>query len=157
MIRSHFTGVPTRRLAVVQIQRQTARLGHLGIIRNGPQYPNRDAYAAWTTINDETPESSANFMASVISDQNSARTSTPGTLSYTPANNTPAPPVAPWNSWLQPNCTPAGTSTPATPTAQIETPLAGASAVSGWVILAAIVGGIASLKAIFGDDKKERR
>jgi len=155
MIRSHFAGVPTRRLAVVEIQRQRARLGHLvGLIGPGGQVPNRDTAVAWTTVNDETPDSSGNFLSSVIADQNSARTSMPGTLAYTPANTTPPPVVAPWNSWLQPNCAPAG-SIPTTPNAQVTAPTS--NALSGWVILAAIVGGVASLKAIFSSDREGRR
>jgi hypothetical protein len=155
MIRTHFTGAPTRRLAVVEIQRNKARLGHLGVIRDGGNFPNRESAVAWTTVSDETPESTGNFLASVIADQNAARTQTPGTLAYTPANTTPPQPVAPWNSWLQPNCQPPNTAAPATPTAQIAG--TAGSGVNGWVILAAIVGGIASLKALWGSDTKERR
>ena len=42
----------------------------------------------------------------VMQRQNQAILNNPGTLAYTPASSTPAAAVAPWNSWLQPNCAP---------------------------------------------------
>lgn len=58
--------------------------------------------------------------------QATARQTTPGTLSYTPASVTPAQNVAPWNSWISPNC-PGGLSARADSSAAAATtmPLAG--------------------------------
>lgn len=104
---------PKRRIAVIEIPRQQARLGHLGVIRNGPVAA-AGASLGWTTISDEAPDSSANFMSSVIQQQQSAQLTTPGTLTYTPASATPAQNVSPWNSWLQPNCPPGSANDAAT-------------------------------------------
>jgi hypothetical protein len=148
MIRTHFTGMPTRRLAVVDMSRpQRARLGSIG---NGDPAMSRDGAVAWTTVSDEAPESSANFIASTISAQNAAATTTPGTLTWTPANTTPAQNVAPWNSWTQPNCLPAGLTPPSTPSAQAS---ATQSPMSKWLLFAGVIGGIASLKAILSSGR----
>lgn len=103
MIRTnYFQPAPTRRIGVIALPRpQQARLGRLGVIRNALPPP-----VAWTTISDQVPDSADNFLSSVIQSQNAAILATPGTLTYTPASNTPAQNVAPWNSWLQPNCYP---------------------------------------------------
>ena len=105
MIRTdRLQGPPTRRIAVIGMPRpQKARLG---IIRPGDP----SGYGpplAWTTISDMQPESSMNFISSVIARQALAVQATPGSLTYTPAPSGPAPNVPPWNSWLQPNCDPA--------------------------------------------------
>lgn len=76
----------------------------MGSIGNGQ--PARTSAIAWTTISDEPADSSANWMSSKLLEQARARETTPGTLNYTPASNTPAQNVAPWNSWLTPNCWP---------------------------------------------------
>ena len=112
MIHSSFLrAAPTRRIAVIGIPRpQPARLGRLGIIRNASIDP-INGPEAWTTISDQVPDSADNFMSSVIQSQNAAVLQTPGTLTYTPASNTPPQNVAPWNSWLQPNCYPDPTGT----------------------------------------------
>lgn len=106
MIRNHHNkleGTPARRLAVIRLPRpQRARMGSIG---NGQ--PARDTTTAWTTIQDETPDSSANWMSYVLMEQARARETTPGSLTYTPASDHPAPNIAPWNNWLSPNC-PAG-------------------------------------------------
>jgi hypothetical protein len=52
----------------------------------------------WCTVSDEGPESSANFLATVLMRQRSATHQTPGTLLYTPACYTPSENLAPWNS-----------------------------------------------------------
>lgn len=146
MIRDHFTGTPGRRIAVIEIPRARARMAGVGEAAN---YPSRDTAVAWTTISDEAPESSANFMASVISKQNSARLASPGTLAYTPANTTPDQNVPPWNSWSQPNCLSPDSSSPSTPTAVATAP---DSSISGWLLFAGLIGGLASLKYIFSSD-----
>jgi hypothetical protein len=103
MIRTNPHSIPTRRIAVIAIPRpQQTRLG---VIRNGDP-AGYGPPVAWTTISAEGPESSANFLSSVIARQQAATTSTPGTLTYTPAGTLPTPNVPPWNSWLQPNCPP---------------------------------------------------
>jgi hypothetical protein len=61
---------------------------------------------AWSTISDEAPDSSANWLSYKLQEQARARETTPGTLTYTPANDTPSWNVAPWNSWISPNCDP---------------------------------------------------
>ena len=76
-------------------------MGGIGIIGDAPPPP-----ISWTTISDGAPDSSENFLAMVMQRQNQAILNNPGTLSYTPASSTPAAAVAPWNSWLQPNCAP---------------------------------------------------
>lgn len=45
-------------------------------------------------------------------EQARTRETTPGTLTYTPASETPGMNVAPWNSWLSPNCPPATAAPP---------------------------------------------
>lgn len=110
MIRTqHSAAAPSRRIAVIGIPRpQPARLGRLGIIRDGSIDP-INGPEAWTTISDQVPDSADNFLSSVIQSQNAAILKTPGTLTYTPASITPGQNVAPWNSWLQPNCYPDAT------------------------------------------------
>lgn len=109
MIRATSFNPPKRRIAVIEIPRpQRARLGS---IRNGDPSP----IVAWTTLTDEAPESSANWMSLILTQQAQTRQTTPGTLVYTPASDTPQQNVAPWNSWLQPNCPP-GTAADATAT-----------------------------------------
>lgn len=103
MIRTNPNVQPKRRLAVIGIPRpQQARLG---VIRDG----NPASYGqpvAWTTITTEGPESSSNFLSSIMARQQAATLTTPGTLTYTPAPSGPAVNIPPWNSWLQPNCPP---------------------------------------------------
>ena len=149
MIRtSNLAGPATRRIAVIELPRpQKARMGSIGC---GSDHPTRDTAIAWTTVSTEAPESTGNFLASVIRNQNQARTTTPGTLTYTPANNTPAPNVAPWNSWVQPNCP--GTAAPvATPDAQTAVPKNGGR--SSWFILLGVIGGLASMKYLIDGRK----
>lgn len=146
MIRSHFEGVPNRRIAIIELPRPQA--ARLGIIRPGE--PARDTAVAWTTVSNEPAESSANFIAMTINRQNLASTQTPGLLTFTPANTTPAPNVAPWNSWLDPNCLPPGVAAPPTPTAQLAP---AADPVSKWLIFAGLIGGLAALKAMVGGRK----
>lgn len=105
MIRTTLQGTSKRRIAVIRIPRpQSARLGSVGA-------PPPPAYA-WTTVSDEDPSTADNWQSYVLMNQARARETTPGTLNYTPASDTPAPNVAPWNSWLMPNCG-AGSATPA--------------------------------------------
>jgi hypothetical protein len=107
MIRTNPHSTPKRRIAVIAIPRpQQTRLG---VIRNGDP-ASYGPPVAWTTISAEGPESSSNFLTSVMARQQLATLNTPGTLTYTPAPTAPVENVAPWNSWLQPNCPP-----PATP------------------------------------------
>jgi hypothetical protein len=100
MIHTTAKGTPKRRIAIIAMPRpQRARMGSIGAAP--------PPAISWTTLSDETPDSSANWMSYTLMQQATAREATPGTLTYTPANNTPAPNVAPWNSWLSPNCPPA--------------------------------------------------
>lgn len=145
MIRTHFNAPPPkRRIAVIQIPRpQRARMGSIG---NGqPAGPG----VAYTTVSLESPDSSANWMSLQMLRQAAAAQNTPGTLIYTPANNTPAANVAPWNSWLSPNCPPAADSSVSTAAA-----VTASLGKFGWLWLAAgVVGGLASMKYILADDK----
>jgi hypothetical protein len=143
MIRTTMNGNPKRRIAVIRIPRPQA--SRLGVIRVGQPRP----AVTWTTVTDEVPDSSANWMSNVLAQQQYARTTTPGTLTYTPANNTPAPNVAPWNSWLQPNCAPAASSAAFDPTATGMTAIAGGAAAGApskiWLFLG-LLGAAASVK-----------
>lgn len=105
MTRTHqLQGQPKRRIAVIAMPRpQKARLGSIGPGEPAGYGPP----LGWTTLNDMQPESSMNFISSVIAKQALAVLQTPGTLSYTPAPTGPPQNVPPWNSWLQPNCPPA--------------------------------------------------
>lgn len=125
----------------------------MGVIRSGD--PARDTAVAWTTLSDEPADSSAAFLSSVIANQNYAVTSTPGTLTYTPANNTPAPNVAPWNSWLQPNCGPdgSGSSGPAPATPDAQTGVAPARTVNPLYVVLGLIGGLASAKYLFSNSR----
>jgi hypothetical protein len=97
MIRTTQQNNPTRRIAVIQIPRpQRARMGSIGPGSAAP-------VLAWTTIEDAAPDSSANWLSYKLMEQARARETTPGTLSYTPASDTPDPNVAPWNSWRSPD------------------------------------------------------
>lgn len=112
MIHTTHNPTPARRLAVIEIPRpQRSRMGSIG-----DGYPARDTTIAWTTIEDAEPSTSDNWLADLLSRQAYARNTTPGTLTYTPASATPAPNVAPWNSWLQPNCGDGSGAPPASPT-----------------------------------------
>lgn len=100
MIRETSFQPQKRRIAVVKVNRpQQARMGSVG---SAPQA--RTSVISWSPTAPAPPDSSANWMSSVLQAQDQARMTTPGTFSYTPASTTPAPNVAPWNSWLQPNC-----------------------------------------------------
>jgi len=132
-----------RRIAVIRpAATHTARLGSIsGSAVAGP-------HMAYTTLSVMEPESSQNWMSEILARQDRARTETPGTLYYTPANRTPAPNVAPWNSWRQPNC-------PAT----IAAPIAQAAAVETeskfWLIvgaLGAVASGLYIVKNLAGGD-----
>lgn len=116
MIRTRSAIIPTRRIAVIEMPRRAARIGTI----RSATLPLRDYVVGWSTVNDEPPESSGNFLSTVLAQQDQARLNTPGTLDYTPASDTPTPNVAPWNSWQSPNCpadVPAWTPDGATPAA----------------------------------------
>ena len=152
MIRNTTLGAatPKRRIAVIEMPRpQRARMGSIGYGN-----PARDGAVAWTTISDEAPESTGNFMSSVIAKQNLARTTTPGTLTYTPANNTPAGNVAPWNSWLQPNCGASGSSTAATAPAAASADTSVTPSRSPWFIALGLIGALASAKYLFTGSRR---
>lgn len=108
MIRTHqLQGPPKRRIAVIAMPRpQKARLGSIGPGEPAGYGPP----LGWTTLSDMQPESSMNFISTVMSKQALAVLQTPGTLNYTPAPTGPPQNVPPWNSWLQPNCPPAADS-----------------------------------------------
>jgi hypothetical protein len=98
MIRHTDSGAPRRRLAIIQTARpQSARLGSVG--------PAPPAPVAWTTISTSVPDTSASWLSYKLMEQSHARETTPGTLVYSPADDTPAPVVAPWNSWSVAGCT----------------------------------------------------
>ncbi len=98
---------------------------------------------AWTTISDATPDSSDNWLSYKMMEQARARSVTPGTLTYTPASTTPAPNVAPWNSWLTPNGFDCAGSTGS-----------GGPQTSKLLWFAGILGGAASLVYLMGQAKK---
>jgi hypothetical protein len=114
MIRNTDYRPAARRIAVIQVARpQRARMGSIATAG--------DPYRSWTTISDATPDSVDNFQAMTMTRQTRSRQTTPGTLVYTPASDHAAPNVAPWNSWLQPNCfTPAQTAAAAAAAAQTQ-------------------------------------
>ena len=149
MIRTNPHAQPKRRIAVIAIPRpQQARLG---VIRDG----NPASYGppvAWTTISTEGPESSSNFLSSVLARQAAAAIDTPGTLNYTPAPSAPAMNVPPWNSWLQPNCPPMSPEEEAA--AAAADPAAGATQDLFWVGVGLITSA-AAVAYLFG--KKGRR
>lgn len=99
------TAAPRRRIAVIQIPR--AQKARLGLIHDG-SVP-RDTVIAWTTISDQEPGSSENWLAYVLQQQAAVRQSTPGTLMYSPgaaaALQLPRA-TAPWNSWQTASCDP---------------------------------------------------
>jgi hypothetical protein len=101
---------------------------------------------AWTTLSDATPDSSANWQSYVIRAQNQTALTTPGTLQYTPAPITPAPVVAPWNSWNAPNC-PAPIASAAVPAAAAPIP---ATTPTDWPKTAALLAAAAGLVFYFG-------
>lgn len=103
---------------------------------------------AWTTISDETPESSANWLSYKLTEQAVARQTTPGTLSYTPASDTMPQNVAPWNSWISPNCPLPGLGpTPVTAPPAPVSPFAGVQPFTRVLFLGlGILGGLASAK-----------
>jgi hypothetical protein len=101
MIHSTLHGPPRRRIAVIAVPRpMRARLGRMGIIRDGEPA----TAGVLTTLTDATPDTSDNWIASVIQQQQNALLTTPGTLQYIPAPRTPYPIVAPWNAWGTFNC-----------------------------------------------------
>lgn len=108
MIRTTHPQDLKRRIAVIDVpRRQSARLG---VIRQGGSLIDRRNAAGYTTLNWQVPDNAQAWMAQIVQRQQDAQQNTPGTLVYTPANNTPMQNVAPWNSWVQPNC---GTGAPA--------------------------------------------
>jgi hypothetical protein len=152
MIRTKaFQPAAARRIAVIGIPRpQQARLGRLGIIRNATAASIPGA-VAWTTISDQVPDSADNFLSSVIQSQNAAILATPGTLTYTPASVTPPQNVAPWNSWLQPNCYPDATDATTAAAAPVpQTPVSP----FWWVV--GILGAAASATYLYEQAKKAR-
>ena len=139
MIHNTIPGQPKRRIAIVQIARpQQTRLGSIG---NGSPAP----ALAWTTIEDEQPESSSSWLGYQLMQQSWNRNNTPGTLTYTPASVTPAPNVPVYNSWQQPNCVPQ-TQAPAPAAAA---PMAGAYS-KLWIGIG-LLGAAASLSYLLGE------
>lgn len=166
MIRtSHLQGPSTRRIAVIEMPRpQRARLG---VIR-AEDWPEDRVTAGWTTVAFENPaDSSANFLAGVVAQQNAAMQQTPGTLTYAPAAIYPTPNVSPWNSWLQPNCPPgaqpangssAASPSPASSPDASPSPASGSGAPTSpvWIALG-ILGALASAKYLFGKEGRQGR
>jgi hypothetical protein len=146
-------GPVNRRIGIIQLARPQARLGGLGIIRDGSTAAARNI-AGWTTLQNQTPDSAQNWISGQLVNQSTARLNTPGTLSYTPASATPGAPVAPWNSWLQPNCR-SGSATSTTPATSSS--LSGIGRIRGCadtggnpiVVLAALLAGAASAVYLF--------
>lgn len=152
---------------MVQMARpQSARLGSIrpgaagygASADAGGQLIGLSPVVAWTTISDEAPDSSANFMSVVLQRQAAARQSTPGTLNYTPASDTPAANVTPWNSWLSPNC-PLPGSVPATATDAATAASADNGMSKFWAVVG-LLGAAAStvylLRSVAGSDKERR-
>ena len=136
-------GNPARRIAVIQIPRaQTARLGY---IRPAPP-----PVTAWTTISDEPPDSSANWISYILMGQARTRETTPGTLTYTPTSDTPAANVAPWNSWLSPNCPPNGAEADASAAAPATAAPAGAAGLNPFWVGVGIAASLAAFAYSLG-------
>lgn len=137
MTRSTFNGFPKRRIAIIQNARpQLARLGGLS---DGDV--NRADTIGWATVSDAYPDSSDSWLAYLMQGQQYARTTTPGTLQYTPASNTAMPAVAPWNNWIQPNNPPADALSPATAIQGADTSSQFWIGLIGLVAIAALVKG----------------
>jgi hypothetical protein len=111
---------PARRIAVMEVPRgRNNRLGRVGSIRNydwstipaiasltDEPYLPAAPYTATGAVNN-TPPTSATWMASILQRQSDQRESTPGTLTYTPVIAPQPNTVARWNSWAGP-CPPSG-------------------------------------------------
>ena len=107
---------PARRLAIVEIPRTPLnRLGRVGSIRNQdwtqipdgfvpmtdePYMPAQPTDASGNVIT--APPTTAQWIASIVAAQATARETTPGTLIYTPAPRIAPPTIARWNSWAGP-------------------------------------------------------
>lgn len=133
---------PRRRIAVIEIpRRQSARLG---MIRPGDPV----LAPSWSPTATQEPSSSENFLSVVIQKQNHATLTTPGTLTYTPANRTPAPYIPKWNNWNSPNCqlVDAMNTAAATPPAAPAAP-----AFPRWWLIVGVLSGAAALKYILED------
>jgi len=130
------TTIPTNQRRIAIVKRPRPHQARLGMIRAGV-LPLRDNTVAWATISDSTPDSSDNWLSTILMQQSQARLATPGTLTYTPASTTPAPAVAPWNSWAQPNCGDTGAAqigvdnaSPGAPSDSLFWKIVGASAIA---------------------------
>ncbi len=136
-----------RRIAVIRpAATHTARLGSI----NSGYATVAGPHMAYTTLSVMEPESSQNWMSLILARQDRARTETPGTLFYTPANRTPAPNIAPWNSWRQPNC-------PAPAPSAIAPAAAAEQESKFWMIVGALgaaASGLYILKNLAGGDGK---
>lgn len=106
MIRSNEAPERRRRIAVVEIPRnELTRLGRLGVIRDAATtYSGIAEYSGvYPTITNEPPSDAARWLAQKVQEQSTARDTTPGTLTYTPAPvGVAAPIVGSWNSWQGP-------------------------------------------------------
>lgn len=144
MIRITSPDQPRRRLAVISVPRpQKARLGRI----LAEQWEIRNTQnTAWTTVADATPDTTDNWLSYVLQAQALARETTPGTLSYTPANNTPQVNVAPYNSWLSPNSFACGTAIPGGPPTPDAPQPSAPRTVSPWWLLIGAIGAAASAK-----------
>lgn len=138
-----------RRIAVIDIpRRQSARLG---VIRQAGSLIDRRNAAGYTTLAWQVPDNAQSWMADIYARQQDAQQNTPGTLVYTPANTTPMQNIAPWNSWVQPNCGD-GSPDPSNPSASRpgmvsangDPIAAGQPAISGLFIAVGLLGAAAS-------------
>lgn len=173
MIRHTLNGPPARRIAVIQVPR--AQVSRLGWIRSRQWVigPNTTALNSWTPVHDlaptlaahDSPLTSDSWQALILQRQQMAGLRTPGTLEYVPA---PSPPsgatiVAPWNSWGTSDCNPLsgnlavmGAPSPAAIASAAAAPPSANSSDRAWIIVAGIVGTVASLMYLKQSTKGSR-
>jgi len=153
-------GPPARRIAIMEIPRtERMRLGRVGSIGPGPTtYSGLDVYSGvYPSMRPkQAPSYEDQWMGTILQRQSTARETTPGTLSYTPAPAT-EPPVnlASWNSWAGP-CSTFGASGPAAPSAALQ-PLTLPSASKFWIYVAAGLGAAASAAYLYESLSREGR
>jgi hypothetical protein len=142
------SGNAPRRIAVIRLP-QSGR-ARLGVIR-GNELPSPGG--PWATLTDQTPDTSQSWLATVLIKQDEAVANTPGTLTYTPASVTPPQNVAPWNSWVSPNC-PAPNQPPPVTAAPLS-PAAAPTKVNLFHIMAGL-GAAASAMYLFETIRRKR-
>lgn len=161
MIRTSHPQNLKRRIAVIDVpRRQSTRLG---VIRQGGSLIDRRNVAGYTTLDWQEPDNAQSWLANIISRQQDTQQNTPGTLVYTPANNTPMQNVAPWNSWVQPNCGdgspdggPASSASAGSPSSPGDAIAAMQPPISGLFIAVGLLGAAASAVYLYRSAKGGR-